>query len=423
LTDDNVGGMPSVSGQHFAGSRRGTVSLVVLAAAAFVYVTAETLPVGLLPQLSAGLHVSDGAVGLLVTFYAAVAGLTAIPLTAWTNHLPRRRLVVGAVGLLAISQFGMAVAPDYGVVLAARVVCALAHGVFWSVLAPVAASLVAPNRAGRATAIVFTGNSLALLFGTPIATAMGEVLGWRASAALVGAAGALTVVGLRLVLPRLRSEAADAGARERLGSIPAVMRSRSLLAVCAVTALVATGHFTAYTYIVELVRHDAGLSGLVLSLVLLVYGVAGIIGTGTVGWITDQRPRLAILGCAGAVAAGLAILTTLGPGSVTYTITAIVVWGAAFTAIPVSLQSAVLRVAPAAADTASAVYVVAFQIGIGGGALVGSLLVDSGRLLDVPTVGMVLAAAATAVALAARQAFPSHPETPVRPSEREPVRS
>src|SRR5487761_1667649 len=302
---------------HRERPRRAGPGLAALATAAFVYVTAETLPVGLLPQLSAGLHVRPGAVGLLVTIYAAVAGLMAVPVTVLTGRLPRRQVVVGSVALLALSQLAMALAPNYPVVLAARVGCAFAHGVFWSVLAPVAGRLAAPGRAGRATAIVFTG--------------------------------------------------------------------RSLVAVCAVTVLLVTAHFIPYTYIAALVRHDAGLTGLALSAVLLVYGVAGVAGIGLTGWATDRRPRL-----------GAA-------------------WGAAFTAIPVALQSAVLRVAPRSADTASALYVVTFQIGIGGGALAGSVLVDNGLLGQLPVVGLVFAAAGTVLLLAARRAFPSrscHPSVP-----------
>ncbi len=383
------------------------LGLVALATAAFVYVTAETWPIGLLPQLASGLNVRESAVGLLVTVYAGVAGLTAVPLTALTTQQPRRRLVVGAVALLALSQFTIALAPDYGVVMGARVVSAFAHGVFWSVLAPVAARLVAPDRAGRATAVVFTGNSLALVLGTPLATALGNLMGWRAAAAVVGAAAAMSVAALRTALPPFTSDAHAGDTRARMAAIPAALRSRSLFAVCAVTVLVVIGHFTAYTYIAPLVRRDAGLTGLALSAVLLAYGIAGVGGIALTGWATDRRPRLAAAACAASVATALALLSTIGYGSAAFTVVAIVLWGAAFIAIPVSLQAAVLRVAPRSADTASALYVVAFQIGIGGGALAGSILVNAGHLAELPIAGAALAAAGMLVLLVARKAFPS----------------
>jgi predicted MFS family arabinose efflux permease len=383
------------------------LGLFALAAAAFVYVTAETLPIGLMPQLTAGLRVPDSAVGMLVMVYAAVAGLTAIPMTAWTNNRPRRQVVVGAVALLAVSQFVIALAPNYAVVVGARVVCAFAHGVFWSVLASVAARLVAPGNAGRATAIVFTGNSLALVLGTPVATFLGQVIGWRAGTAVIGAAAALTVMALLYALPPLASESPDADVRSRLAAIPAALRSRSLFAVCGATVLVVVGHFVAYTYIARLVQRDAGFTGVVLSALLLAYGVAGIVGIGVIGRTTDRRPRRAAAGCALTITVALAVLSALGPGSGIATIAAVVGWGSAFTAIPVCLQAAVLRVAPESPDTASALYVVSFQVGIGGGALLGSVLVGGGRLAQLPAVGLALAGMGTMVVLTARRAFPS----------------
>ena len=171
---------------------RSRLGLTALAGASFVYVTAETLPVGLLPQLSTGLHVRPGAIGLLVTVYAAVAGLTAIPLTASLEHRSRRSVVVGCVALLALSQFMVTVAPDYAVVLAARVLCALAHGVFWSMLAPVAARLAPPGQGGRATALVFVGNSVALVGGIVLAL---TVLATVAHGSTLGTVTAVVIWG------------------------------------------------------------------------------------------------------------------------------------------------------------------------------------------------------------------------------------
>ncbi|HWG14726.1 MAG TPA: MFS transporter [Streptosporangiaceae bacterium] len=430
---------PGRPGRAVVAPTRSRLGLVTLAAATFVYVTAETLPVGLLPQLSVGLHVRPGTVGLLVTVYAAVAGLTAIPLTASVGHRSRRTVMVACVAVLTLSQFVVALAPDYAVVLAARVMCALAHGVFWSMLAPVAARLAPSGQAGRATALVFVGNSVALVGGIPLGTALGHAVGWRAAMAALGLAAALTTVALRRVLPELPAagpatgsatdpipdgraapevpatapEPVPGGVRARLAGVPAALRSGPLLAVCAVTVIVVTGHFAAYTYITALVRRDAGLSGLGLSAVLFGYGAAGIGGILLAGRFTDRRPRLANAACVGGVVVALAALATIAHGSTVGTVASVAAWGAGFTAMPVCLQAAVLRVAPRSTDTASALYVVAFQIGIGGGALAGSLLVNAGLLAILPTFGLLLALAGLLVLLTARRAFP--PASSARP--------
>jgi predicted MFS family arabinose efflux permease len=404
---------------------RSRLGLTALASASFVYVTAETLPVGLLPQLSAGLHVRPGTVGLLVTVYAAIAGLTAIPLTASLEHRSRRTVVVGCVALLALSQFMVTVAPDYAVVLAARVLCALAHGVFWSMLAPVAARLAPPGQGGRATSLVFVGNSVALVGGIPLGTALGHAVGWRAAMAAVGLLGVLSAVALYRVLPELPATATAAGGpaahdgpgnqdaapqpgtRARLAALPAALGSGPLLAICLVTMIVVIGHFAAYTYITALVRHDAGLSGLGLSAVLFGYGAAGIAGIVLAGRITDRRPRRTGAAAVSGIVLALAVLATVAHGSTVGTVTAVAVWGGGFTAMTVFLQAAVLRVAPRSADTASALYVVAFQIGIGGGALAGSLLVNAGELAVLPAAGLALAAIGLLVVLLSPRAFPA----------------
>jgi predicted MFS family arabinose efflux permease len=134
--------------------------------------------------------------------------------------------------------------------------------------------------------------------------------------------------------------------------------------------------------------------------------VAGIGGIALTGWATDRRPRLVVAACTLSLTGALAGLAVLGPGSVVLTVAAAILWGGAFTAIPVCLQAAVLRIAPRAAGPASALYVVAFQIGIGGGSLVGAALVGSGLLRELPAVGAALVAAGALVLLAGREAFP-----------------
>jgi predicted MFS family arabinose efflux permease len=368
-------------------SERGTqhAALAVLATSAFVYVTAETLPVGLLPQISHGLSVSEADVGLLLTSYAAVAALTTIPLTAITMRIPRHRLIAATVGIFALSQFAAALAPNFLVLMLTRLLCALAHGVFWSTIAPAAARLAPAGQAGRATSMVFLGNSLALVLGVPLGTALGQVLGWRIAVGTFALAGTLSLAALLVLLPDLPALPEDLANRTatRFRAATSIIRSRAITPVCAITTVLVVGQFAAYTYIAPLVRRDGGLEGLGLSALLLGYGAAGLLGNVLVGRWVDRRPGPVL---AGAVA--------------------VLAWGAAFTGVPVSLQSAILRVAPQARDAASAVYVVAFQIGIGGGALLGARFVDAGRLGVLPILGAGLALISGLIVIGARRAFP-----------------
>jgi predicted MFS family arabinose efflux permease len=390
-------------------------ALAVLGASAFVYVTAETLPVGLLPQIAQGLSVSEADVGLLLTSYAVVAGLTTIPLTAITMGIPRHLLIAGTVAAFAVSQLAAAFAPTFLVLMLARLICALAHGIFWSTIAPVAARLAPPGRAGRATAQVFLGNSLAIVLGVPLGTALGQWLGWRAAFGVLAAAGALCVIALVLVLPAMRALPQDLATRTaaRLRASVAIIRSGPVAAVCAATAVLVIGHFAAYTYIAPLVRRDGGLAGFGLSALLLGYGSAGLLGNWIIGRHVDRRPGPLLLGCVALIVLALvALVPALGPVP---TVVAALLWGGAFTATPVALQAAILRVAPHARDAASAAYVVAFQVGIGGGALLGERFVRAGLLGVLPALAAVLALLAGVIVLVARQTFP------VRAPAEEPV--
>lgn len=379
--------------------------LAALGFGSFAYVTAETLPVGLLPEIAHGLSVTEAQVGLLLTTYAAIAGLTAIPFTALTLGMSRRKLIAGCLAVFTVSQLLAAVAPTFEILTASRLVAALAHGVFWSALGPAAARLAPPGQAGRAMSIVFVGNSIALVAGVPLGTALGQLAGWRTSFAVMGLAGAAATVALLRLLPPLRSLAVErVRPSARIRSSLAIIGERPVAAVCAVTLTVVIGHFAAYTYIAPLVERAGGLSGLGLSALLLGFGAAGFAGNLLAGRLTDGRPgSVLIAGMSLAAAALVALAAT--PGTVA-TVVAVLAWGMGFAVVPVSLQSGILRVAPHAQDAASAVYVVAFQIGIGGGAFVGERLVGGGELGLLPIVAAVTALAAAVLVTTTARAFP-----------------
>ena len=382
-------------------------ALTVLGASAFFYVTAETIPVGLLPQIAHGLKVDEADVGLLLTSYAVVAALSTIPLTALTMRVPRHVLIAVTVAIFAVSQAAAALAPTFAILALARLVCALAHGVFWSVIGPAAARLAPPGRAGKATALVFLGNSLAIVLGVPLGTALGQWLGWRVAIGALAAGGALCVILLLRVLPKLPPLPHDLNTRTgaQLRASVAIIRNRPVALLCAVTAILVIGHFAAYTYLALLVRRDGGVQGFGLSALLLGYGAAGLLGNLVAGRHVDRRPGplLAIL-----IALVVVAVALLGPvlGVVPTWICALL-WGGAFTAIPVCLAATGLRVAPRAQDAASAVYVVAFQIGIGGGALVGERFVRAGQLGALPVLAAALALIAGVLVVSSRRVFPA----------------
>ena len=214
--------------------------------------------------------------------------------------------MIVTVGLLAISQLALALAPDYAVALGARLFGALVHGVFWRrMVAQVAAGLVARDRLGRATAAAFAGNSVALVIGVPFVSALGAILGWREAVGVMGVLALLVVLAMARVLPEIDAPTPH---RNRRKLVSAALRHRGVMIVCAVTVLLAFGQFVAFTYLAPLVREHTGLTGTGLSAVLLAYGVAGVVAFARLGAMADRRPRAALLSCCALIITGLAAI-------------------------------------------------------------------------------------------------------------------
>jgi predicted MFS family arabinose efflux permease len=351
-------------------SREG-VALGALSAACFVSVTSENLPVALLPDLAAGFGVSEPAVGLLVTGYAAVVAVSVVPLVALTAHWDRRTAAVVTVATITASNLLLAVAPSYGVAVVARVVSAVGHGVFWSVVAPMAARLLGPQRAGRATAVVFAGASLAFLFGLPLTSWLGAMIGWRPTVLAMAVAAALSVAVVRATVGPMPAE--RSAPQRGPAAIRGAVTDRSLAPINLVTLVVVLGHFTAFTYITVIIADYVHLTGPATSGLLLAHGAAGLVGLVLIGRQVDRHPRATALVVTGGVTACTVGLLLIGPASGAVAGAAVVVWAVPAGGMAVVLQAAVLRVAPDRADLASAVYIVAYQIGIGGGAALGGI--------------------------------------------------
>jgi len=355
---------------------RVTLSLAVLAASAFVYVTAEIMPVGALPAIAADLGVSEAVVATLLATYALVAAVSTVPLVHWTASWPRRRTLIVTLMCLTVSQLISAAAPTFAVLALGRVLCALTHGLMWSVIAPIGVRLVPPTHAARATMAVYVGTGLALVVGSPLTAAMSELWGWRlAVVAITAAAGAVTVAA-RLTLPLMAAGPAP-GRRA-----PRPRRNRRLVTMCVLTLVGVTGHFISYTFIVVVIRDIVGVSGPNLAWLLAGYGIAGLTTMGLLARPGDRHPRAAVVGCLVTLTAVLAVLAALGldghhgpgRGTLLVGVAAIIGWGATATAIPPMLQAAAMRHAPADPDGASGLYVAAFQVGIMAGSLIGGVL-------------------------------------------------
>ncbi|SDE70701.1 Predicted arabinose efflux permease, MFS family [Mycolicibacterium neoaurum] len=372
--------------------------LTVLAAAAFVYVTAEILPVGALPAIAADLDIAPATVGTLLAGYALIAAVATLPLVRWTARWPRRRALLLTLVCLTVSQVLSVLAPNFAVLSVARVLCALTHGLMWSVLAPIAVRLVPPGHGGRATTAVYAGTALALVAGNPMTALLSQAWGWRTAAAAVMVAAAAVTLAARLLLPVL--PATTTGPTGRV-SRRRWHRNRALATLCGLTLVGVSAHFMSYTYIAVVIGE---VTGTATAPVLAGFGVAGLVAMAVFARPLDRWPRPVLMtALAGLVAAfaGLAFVAGGDPRPV-LGVVGMLAWGSMSTALPPMLQSAAITSAPEDPDGASGLYVAMFQAGIVTGALAGGALFGAGGAFAV----LSASAALTAVVLIAVAALP-----------------
>jgi predicted MFS family arabinose efflux permease len=390
-----VGGRTVASGPW---TPRVAVQLAVLAAAAFIYVTAELLPVGALPAIARDLHVSVPVVGTLLAWYALVAAVTTIPLVRWTAHWPRRRALLLSLACLTVSQLISAMAPNFVVLAGGRALSAVTHGLILSVLAPIATRLVPASHSGRATAMVYVGISLAVVVGSPVTAAMSLAWNWRVAVGAVTAVAAAVTVAAWVVLP---VQALSDGQRANVGSGAGHHRNRRVVIVSLLTMVAVTGHYISYTFIAVIIRDVVGVRGPDIAWLLATYGIAGLLAMPLIARPLDHRPRAAVLSCMAALWATFLVLIGLAfhrlpeAPTVLIGVAAIALWGATANGVSPMLQAAAMRAGADDPDGASGFYMAAFQIGIMAGSFAGGLFYEHGVLtMLAASAGLVGAGAA-----------------------------
>ncbi|MFF9565415.1 MFS transporter [Leifsonia sp. NPDC014704] len=360
--------------------------LIALAAATFLSVTSEMIPTGLLPDMSSSLGVSEAQIGLLVTVFAFTVVVTSAPLTALTRRWPRHGLLIGILVVLGVSNALTAIAPDYAFVVGSRVLGGVAHGMFWSIVGAYAGHLVPKEQIGRAVSITLGGGTLAFVLGVPLGTFAGHVFGWRLSFGLLAALMMVGAVVIWKFLPAVEREADGKRRRERDRTVPRP-RDRTIplvIMVCVIAAVTMVGHYAFYTFVVPFLTGPMGVPAGNVGALLFIYGIAGAGGLIVAGSVFGPRPQLGLilaLVVTGIAVAALAVLA----GQIVLALIAFILWGLAFGALPPLLQTRMLHTSsPAFRDTASALYTTSFNVGIGGGALVGALIFDAGGLMVLP---------------------------------------
>ncbi|EJE9221826.1 sugar transporter [Salmonella enterica] len=362
--------------------------VVTLAIAAFIFNTTEFVPVGLLSDIAESFHMQTAQVGIMLTIYARVVAVMSLPFMLLTSQMERRKLLIYLFVLFIASHVLSFLAWNFTVLVISRIGIAFAHAIFWSITASLAIRLAPAGKRAQALSLIATGTALAMVLGLPIGRVVGQYFGWRTTFFAIGMGALITLLCLIKLLPKLPSEHSGS-----LKSLPLLFRRPALMSLYVLTVVVVTAHYTAYSYIEPFVQNVAGLSANFATVLLLILGGAGIIGSLVFGKLGNRHASSLV---SIAIALLVVCLLLLLPAAESEAHLAIlsIFWGIAIMVIGLGMQVKVLALAPDATDVAMALFSGIFNIGIGAGALVGNQVSLHWSMSAIGYIGAIPACAA-----------------------------
>ena len=378
-------------------------AVMAMALAAFALVASEFMPVSLLTPLAAELRISEGQAGQSIAISGAFALVTSLLLGTVVGRLDRKILLLGLTFLMVVSGTVAAFAPNYFLFMTGRALIGVAIGGFWSMSAATVMRLVPVRDVPRALAILNGGNALATVIAAPAGSYLGAIIGWRGAFFCLVPVAALALAWLLFSLPALRAtERSEAGGILRLLKRPAVVIGM------AAVSLLFMGQFALFTYLRPFLEGVTGVGAATLSLMLLVLGVAGFVGTTLIGAVLKDRLYPVLLAMPLVMAAVAGALVVFGHSAAAVTVL-LAIWGLVGTAAPVGWWTWLARTLPQDAEAGGGLMVAVIQLAIMLGATLGGLLFDASgyRATFHLSAGLLIAAAVLAL-LAGRAARRRH---------------
>ncbi len=374
-------------------------SLLALTASGFLTIMLETMPAGILPEMSQALGVSESAAGQFVTVYAIGSIVGAIPIISATMGWSRRRLLVAALTGYVVTSLIVAVSPSFVLTLGARFVAGIFAGLLWGIIAGIAGRLVRGEQRGRGLTIALAGTPIALAIGTPAGTLLAGMIGWRFTFVAMAVFAAVLIGWVLVVLPGLPGqEKSERTPVRRVFTLP------GMVPVLITAVLYVTAHNLLYTYIAPFLA-PVGMSDAV-SAVLMVFGVASLVSLAITGALIDRHLRTLMIISSVLFAVAMLALGVLAASPIAVYGSA-AAWGLAFGGAASLLQTSMMNVAGTAVDAAQGVMVTGWNIGIAAGGILGGTLLGS---LGSPSLGWatlaLLVIALIIVVAGRRHAFP-----------------
>lgn len=368
-------------------TRKEMLPLVVMTISAFIFNTSEFMPIGLLTDIAGSFSISESKAGMLITVYSWIVMLLSLPLILLVSKIDFRKLLMGTIALFGICQIMSVLAPSYGVLMASRIGVACTHAIFWSIASPIAIRLVNEEHRSFALSMVVTGTSIATIAGLPLGRFVGQYMGWRVTFLIVGIIAFAVLVYMAFVFPKIAS-----GEQFHVKDLPVLLKNPVLVCLYVQTILFVLGYYTVYSYIEPFMQQVAKLQNNVITIVLLIFGAMGLLGSYLFSKLYD-RHRFAFIGTVMATLLVWLLLLLPASKSLATMVILCAFWGITAMAFNVTTQSEVIRsVDEKGSAVATAIYSGLFNLGIGGGSWIGGIVCDKGAISYIGFVGAIFAA-------------------------------
>lgn len=374
-----------------ANTNKQWLSVIALAVGAFIFNTTEYIPIALLSDIGATFNMPPTEVGIMITVYAWIVALLSLPLMLATKNIERRKLLLVLFAFFTISHIVSYFAQSFEILLVSRIGIALTHAVFWSITASLAVRVAPQGKGNQALGLLSTGTVMAMVAGIPLGRVIGQHSSWQFSFLLIGLCAAAVMGILAKNLPLLPS--VNTGS---LKSLPELLKRKNLMLLYALTVLLITAHFTAYSYIEPFVLQAGGFAPEQVTIVLSLYGLAGFAASYLFGKWFAKLPRAFLLTSVSVILASTLCLLPLAAYPIAvYAL--VFVWGIAIVVLSLGMVSKVLNFASDATDVANSIYSGLYNVGIGGGALLGHYVTVWVGMSNIGFAAAILAAAGLVV--------------------------
>ena len=361
---------------------RGWLPLMGLSLSVFIFNMSEFMPIGLLTGISADFGVSESRVGLIISVYAWAVAILSLPVMLLLKKMEYRRMLLMCVLVFVIFQFLSGISTGYYMLMAARIGVAVSHAVFWSIATPLAVSVVDPRYHNLAIGAIATGTSIAMIVGLPMGRIIGLALGWRMTFITMAAASFAIFILLALVFPRRENPGTFTVKR-----LPEIFRNRIVVSIYAIIAISVTGYYTAYSYIEPFLQQVAGMSDMMITASLAIFGVAGIVSSIIFSRIYAKTRFPYIFTCIFMSAAVLLVFRASAEMMFT-AVLACAVWGLVVTAFNVCLQNEIMAYSVSdAVPVTMSLFSGIYNAGIATGSIVGGMVTDTVGVGDIGYVG------------------------------------